>query len=505
FAVIIILVLSSLAAVISLLVRLRRAQGDERQQLKWLVIPAIIYWIGIPFGLVDEYDPSGVALGIGVGLHLLSVPAIVIAVALAIFKYRLYDIKIIINRALVYGALTASVVAIYILMVGAFGVLFQFGGNLIISLLATGLVAVLFQPLRARIQGGVNRLVFGERDDPMTALSNLGKMLETALAPDEVLPKLAQTVAGTLKLPYVAISLRENDGMKIVAEYGKAVVEVISLPLVYQGERVGQMLVALRTPREPFSPDEMKLLSNVARQAGAAVHAVRLTADLQRSRERLVTAREEERRRLRRDLHDGLGPAMASQTLKLDAALDLITGDPTTGQEQDLEEATKILRELQAQTQENVKNIRQIVYALRPPALDDLGLIPAIQAHIEQHTRSLNHLHISIETPEEGLPPLSAAVELAIYRIAIEALSNVIKHAEAQNCSLQLSVSEGSQRMLDLEVIDDGVGLPEGVEPDVGLASMRERAEELGGVFRIESSPSIGTRVTIQIPCSPVE
>ncbi|HLF75713.1 MAG TPA: hypothetical protein VI524_15255, partial [Anaerolineales bacterium] len=162
FAVIFILVLSSLASVISLLVRLRSAQGDERQQIKWLVIPAIIYWIGIPIGLVDEYDPSGIALRIGAGLHLLSVPAIVITVALAIFKYRLYDMKIIINRALVYGALTASVIGLYILIVGGAGLVVQTDLNLAALLITLFLVGVVYHPMRTFYQGGVDRLMYGK-------------------------------------------------------------------------------------------------------------------------------------------------------------------------------------------------------------------------------------------------------------------------------------------------------------------------------------------------------
>ncbi|UCD99442.1 MAG: hypothetical protein JSV42_01570 [Chloroflexota bacterium] len=486
---------------------------QQKQQTKWFVygfgiILTLLILVSIPqtrYSPLHVVPPNPFLEAGSLLLYFFSIAIIPITLTIAVMRYRLYEIDILINRTLVYGVLSLLIAGLYVLVVGGLGILFQVQGNLIISLLATGLVAVIFQPLRERIQHGVNRLFFGERDDPMLALSNLGEKLETALPPDEVLPTVVRTVASTLKLPYVAISLRENDGMKIAAEFGKAVVETISLPLVYQGERIGQMLVALRSPREPFSPNEMRLLSNVARQAGAAAHAVELTADLRRSRERLVTAREEERRRLRRDLHDGLGPTMASQTLMLDAALDLILGDPTSGQEPDLEKATKILKELRVQTQENVKNIRQIVYALRPPALDDLGLIPAIETHIEQITRTQNRLHISMEAPVEGLPPLSAAVELAIYRITIEALTNVINHAQARDCTVRISVSSVHQQMVNLDVTDDGVGLPENLESGIGLSSMRERAEELGGVVKIESSSRMGTRVSVKFPISLVE
>jgi signal transduction histidine kinase len=407
-------------------------------------------------------------------------------------RYQLWDIDFIINRTMVYGGLSILIAGLYVLMVGGLGTLFQIQGNLLIALLATGLVAALFQPLRTRLQRGVNRFVYGERDDPLAALSSLGRKLEETVAPDEVLPTLVRTIAETLKLPYVAITLRKNGDLETVAEYGKPVIEVISLPLAYQGERVGQLLVTERSLGEPFSTAEMQLLSNIARQAGAAVHDVQLTADLQRSRERLVTAREEERRRLRRDLHDGLGPTLAGQTLKLDAALDLVEKDPAA--------ARSLLLDLKSQTQGTVTRIRRLVYDLRPPALDDLGLAGALQAHIYQMEGATNGLRISFDFPDGGLPPLAAAVEVAAYRIAQEGLTNIVRHAQAKECQLCLSILEEDTRSLHLEIIDDGIGLPRQHRPGVGMNSMRERAAELGGTCVIEPGTGGGTRVLACLP-----
>jgi signal transduction histidine kinase len=236
----------------------------------------------------------------------------------------------------------------------------------------------------------------------------------------------------------------------------------------------------------------MQLLSNIARQAGAAVHAVQLTAALQRSREHLVTTREEERRRLRRDLHDGLGPTLAGQTLKLDAALDLVEKDPAAAQ--------SMLLDLKSQTQDTVTRIRRLVYDLRPPALDDLGLAGALQAHIYRMEGATNGLHISIDVPDGGLPPLAAAVEVAAYRIAQEGLTNIVRHAQAKECQLRLSLLEGDTRALYLEIIDDGIGLPRKHRPGVGMNSMRERAAELGGYCVIEPGSGGGTRVLACLP-----
>ncbi|HEY5671472.1 MAG TPA: hypothetical protein VIS10_15885, partial [Anaerolineales bacterium] len=202
------LALCNLAAVISLILRLRRTKGEEHQQIKWLVIPAVGHFASIPFTILALVETNSQTLGIAIALALISVAGMVIATAFAIFKYRLYDIDILINRTLVYGTLTACVVGLYVLVVGAFGTFFQAQGNLLITLLATGLIAVLFQPLRERLQHGVNRLIYGERDDPIEALSRLGKQMEVALPSDQVLPALVKTIAQTLKLPYVGITMK---------------------------------------------------------------------------------------------------------------------------------------------------------------------------------------------------------------------------------------------------------------------------------------------------------
>ena len=220
--------------------------------------------------------------------------------------------------------------------------------------------------------------------------------------------------------------------------------------------------------------------------------ALRLSADLQRSRERLVTAREEERRRLRRDLHDGLGPQLSSQALTIDAIRKLMRRDPDV--------AERLLLDLKADAQEAVADIRRLVYGLRPPALDDLGLLGALRESAQQY--SVKGLRVSVEAPEE-LPPLSAAVEVAAYRIAQEALTNVARHAGADYCTVSLAIDESS--VLCVVVRDDGRGIPGlqvhlPVRVGVGLTSMRERATELGGSLVVEPLAEGGTRVRARLP-----
>lgn len=262
-------------------------------------------------------------------------------------------------------------------------------------------------------------------------------------------------------------------------------IEILSL--IYQLETVGQLILAPRSPGESFSNADRRLLENIARQAGVAAYNVRLTQDLQRSRERLVTTREEERRRLRRDLHDGLGPVLAAMSFKLDAIHNLTDRDAGTVQ--------RMATELKLQMQEALADIRRIAYDLRPPALDELGLVGALKAHITSHNQLLGGLQITLEAPENP-PPLPAAVEVAAYRIALEAMNNVSRHAGAHHCYVRLSLPDD----LYLEILDDRRGLPGAVRAGVGLISMRERAEELGGRFIAEVLPEGGTGIKARLP-----
>ena len=276
-----------------------------------------------------------------------------------------------------------------------------------------------------------------------------------------------------------------RDGFVTAARYGDPADETVTLPLTYGAELVGRLNLAPRAPGEEFSSSDRRLLEDLARQAGVAAHAARLTADLQRSRERLVTAREEERRRLRRDLHDGLGPQLAAQTLKVGSARSLYGRDPAA--------ADALLSELETNMEAAISDIRRLVYNLRPPALDELGLDGAIRESAAQY--ATNGLKISVDTPQT-LPSLPAAVEVAAYRIVQEALTNVVRHAAASECVIRL----GLDGELELEITDDGVGLPEDRGAGIGLSSMRERAVELGGTCVVEPSLPEGTRVLARLP-----
>jgi signal transduction histidine kinase len=482
----------------------------ERQQTKWVVFgltAAIVLAVGIVLAgaalLRIQPGQLGVLYTFVSRTVLYAAYLLVpLSIGIAILRYRLWDIDVLINRTLVYGALSASVVGIYALLVGGLGTLLPLSGDTVTSLIAAGLVAVLFAPLRVRLQRGVNHLMYGERDEPYMVLSRLGKRLEGTLAPEAALETVAEVVAQALKLPYAAIELRQDDGYKKVAEHGDPKDENTVLSLVHQGETVGRLVVAPRSPGEEFSHQDRNLLEDLAWQAGAAAHAALLTADLRRSRERLVTTREEERRRLRRDLHDGLGPTLGGLTLGLDAARITLAEDPGTTDE--------LLAELKAQTREAVSDVRRLVHGLRPPALDDLGLVSAIRQQASKYghladvsaadtqgSAPRNELTFTVEAPID-LPSLPAAVEVACYRMAQEAITNVSRHSRARRCSISLSVDEIRNELV-LEVADNGVGMPQRRRAGVGMSSMRERAEELGGTLTIES-PEGGTRVIALLP-----
>lgn len=410
-------------------------------------------------------------------LALLMLP---VALAISVLRYRLWNAEPLLARSLLYGALAAFVVVAYVLLVGGVGVLVNWQGQALpplAPLLATGLIAALFNPMRVWLQRTVNRLFYGMREEPYEVVEALSRRL--ARGGEPMLRDVVETIGRALKLPFVEIdagALREVYGQRPVNA-----ADPVSFALAYQGERLGELRVA---PREGESLDarDRDLLTALARQAGVALHAARATADLRQSRERLVTAREEERRRLRRELHDGLGPTLASLYQRIDAARQSLAVDPA--------ESARMLDDVAAEMKRAIGGVRSLAYALRPPALDEFGLIGALNELARQHMVGVPRL--TIEVHADALPPLAAAVEVAAYRIVSEALTNVIRHTRATRCDVRLTAQAD---MLSVRVEDDGAGLPADLRSGVGLLSMRERAEELGGSVRLRARQPRGAVV----------
>jgi signal transduction histidine kinase len=492
------LLVGFISAIFAFILRFRRSDTIERKQLQWLlyaiVLVTVVSFFSIPLWIL--LPTNAFVQEATIMLTNVTVLGIASITTIAILRYRLYDIDIVINRTLLYSALTLSIVAIYVLVVGGLGTLFHAEGNPLISLGATGVVAVVVQPLTNRLQRGVNRFFYGERDDPLSALAQLGQRLEAAIAPEILLPTLVDTIAQTLKLPYVAIRLRSGEEYKIAAQSGTETTDVIRLPIIYQGDTVGMLMAGVRSPGEAFSRADQHLLKQIAHQAGPTAYNVQLTEDLRQSRMRLVTAREEERRRLRRDLHDGLGPVLASQGLKLAAISQLLTSKPT--------QAQQLLAELTTQNERTVAEIRRLVYHLRPAALDELGLVGAVRDYasdLKGRTDGAPRLSVEVQAPDTPLPFMTAAIEAAAYRIVTEALTNVVRHARARRAVVVFDLCEMHLRpTLRLEIKDDGIGMADNRRAGVGLISMRERAEEIGGNFKISSTPGKGTHLVALLP-----
>lgn len=485
----------------------------QRQQIKWIglglattIFLFFVYWT--PINLIPRLSEiaSTTALYdlLGGTILILSFSLMPLAIAIAILRYRLWDVDPIVNRTLVYGALTVSVIGVYALVVGIFNAIFQVQGNPVISVLVAGIVAVLFQPLRQWLQRSVNRLMYGYRDNPYDVISGLGHRLEATPSPDALLPTIVATVCEALKLPYAAITLRENSHYRVAAEEGSPQEMFIRFPITYQNEQVGELLLAPRSPGESFSSVDQHLLRDLARQASIAIHTVRLTQnlqnlnlELQQARIQLVNAREEERRRLARDLHDGFGSVLASLNLRAGAIRSLLGRDPKA--------ADALAAEQQETIRSTIADVRRLVYDLRPPVLDERGLGSALRelagkystfGNQDSENGPITPLWVSVEL-DEPLPPLSAAVEVAAYRIVQEALTNVTRHAGAHTCKVKLKIQDA---WLQLEVTDDGAGLPETYEAGVGIFSMRERAAEIGGRYTIERMATGGTRVVAYLP-----
>ncbi len=488
-----------------------------------IVVPCLVLWLVLatraylrPAGpearAKSRWAATGAAASVVLGLALFQVPELVLGrsvvpaswiglialpmpfgFAMGILRDRLFDIDVVVNRTLVYGGLTLGVLACYVAVASLLGTVAGPEQGYGISLLATGAAALAALPLRDVLQRRVNRLLYGQRDEPWRAMRRLGARLEWAADPQRAFPAIAETVADALRLPYVAVEVTDEvGGTQVVAEQGATTGAITPLPIVHGAEAVGRLLLGVRAGERGFRPDELALLQDLARQAGAAIHALRLREDLARSRERLVVAREEERRRLRRDLHDGLGPTLAAIGMRAEAASTVMDHDPAAGRRQ--------LDALGDEIRVALADVRRLVDGLRPPALDELGLLGAIGQQAARldggPEREAGVPAIRVEAVPGSLPDLPAAVEVAAYRITVEAMTNAVRHAGARLCRVRLEA--GAQ--LTIEVTDDGRGLPVAPRAGTGIESMRERAAELGGDVVVERGPEGGTRVFARLP-----
>ena len=471
--------LCALAGLASLLLSLRTSEGEERQQMKWVAYGGVLTIVVLGLGqVVGPEGGSDLLLAVGV----LPLP---LGIAVAGLRYRLWDVDHVIRRTLTYAVLTVLVIGVYAgAVLGLGDVLGKRTGA---PLLATVVVALAAEPVRQRLQRLVDRVTRGDRADPYRALVRLGSRLEAAAAEPagaEALTRVSEAVRQAMHLPWATVDV--IDGPE--ASSGTVAGVGVEVPLVHGGQLVGHLVVGTRRADRPLSAGDLRLLEDLARPVAVAAHAAHLRDALQSSRERLVTAREEERRRLRHDLHDDLGPVLAAVTLQLGEMRSQIGEHP----------AAPLAARAEMLLTGAVGTVRRIVDGLRPGALDELGLAEAL--HIAAEGFGIGGLSVDIEVRGD-LDELPAAVEVATLRIATEALSNAARHAGATQVRLGV---ERLPRSLEVTVADDGRGLAPDREAGVGLVSMRERAEELGGGCTVTSGPTGGTVVMAWLPAPAV-
>lgn len=452
-------------AALSLALRMRRARDVERTQLQWLFLGALVLVVGVlvPFGR------PGANWGMALGM--LSLP---VAIAVAMLRHRLFDVELTLNRTLVFGLLTGTVVAVYAAVVYGIQAVAP-GSRWGVALVAV--TALLAAAGRGRVQELVDRLLFGHRHNPYAVVARVGRHVAAASQPVEALERLVDGLRSALRLPYAAFT---GNGVSVASgtpAHGSRVVPVEAL-----GESVGELHVGLRTPGQRWTAKETAAIDEVAARAGTLAYAAALVADVARSRGRIVVAREEERRRIRADLHDGVAPALAGTALQLESLARRLEDDP---------QLARRALDLRDGLRGTVTDLRTLVHGLRPPVLDQRGLGGALRQLVAGHDTPV------CEAAVDDLGTPHAAIEVTAYAIASEAFSNALRHSAASRIRLDATVEDG---WLVLSVADNGIGLPGRVRAGVGMVSMRERAAEVGGRLELLPTPGGGTTVRASLP-----
>jgi signal transduction histidine kinase len=487
-----VLMLIFLAGIASMIVRFVRSRGEERQQLKWITFGVAVLGLTIMVGISFGGD-------LPVIVDAVAILILTAAIAIAILKYRLYDIDLVINKTLVYGSMAAFITAVYVAIVVGIGRAIGSDRNIALSIVATAVVAVAFQPVRERVQRFANRVVYGKRATPYEVLSEFSGGMSHTVATEDLLPRMARIVAEGTGAARADVWLRLGPDLVREASWPQTNAQVPSVvpanegpgptvedadaavPVRHQGELLGVIGIK-KSPGEAVTPTETKLLEDLASQAGLVLRNVRLIEELRTSRQRLVTAQDEERRRLERDLHDGAQQRLVAISLGLRMARGLVDAeeDAALGErlDQASEELTRALGEL-----------REFARGIHPAILTERGLVPALHSLAERST-----VPATVDANLEARLP--APVEATAYFVVSEALANVAKYSKATAVSVRAGATDG---VLAVEVIDDGIG---GADPSrgSGLRGLADRVAAVDGTLKVESPPGKGTRLTVRIP-----
>jgi signal transduction histidine kinase len=503
----------SAAVIVAVFLRLRGADSDTRHQIKWVASAALFLVVTIllvgflPNGVFGDPGPLiGPAVALLVSVAVLSVP---VAIGVSVLKYRLYDIDLIISRTLVYGVLAASITAVYIGIAVGIGTLVGSGGqpNLWLSIVATIIVAIGFQPVRERVQKIANRLVYGKRATPYDVLTAFSGQVAEAYAADEVLPRMARVLQEATGAQSATVWLKGSTTLRAAATHphvqtstpallpvvNGSLPEIpgatISVPVEHQGSVLGALSV-IKRKGDPVTPTEQKLIDDLAHQAGLVLRNVGLASELRNrldelrsSRQRLVRAQDEERRRIERNLHDGAQRHLVALKVKLRLAQMLAATSP--------EQAKVTLVQLKADADEALETLRDLARGIYPPLLADRGLVAALESQARKAT-------VQIRVEAEGVERYAQDVEATVYFCVLEALQNVQKHASASQVVVRL---RGQESGVQFEVEDDGAGFDTvAVTRGAGLTNMVDRVEALGGSVDVTSARGAGTCVSGNVP-----
>ena len=481
---------SVLAAPFAMGLRLRRAHGDERRQLQWLAAAGVFVVLAIAgvivVGSITGWAADSTAEAIGQFVVISSLSLLPIAAGIAILRYHLYDIDVVINKTVVYGLLAAIVTAIYVGIVVGIGTLVGSGGSAFLSAVAAAVVALLFQPLRRRAQHFANRIVYGARATPYEVLSGFSERLADTYSVDDVLPRLARVLGEGIGARRVSILLQTGGREVPVASWPDDVdgggVDERSFEVRHQADRLGEIRIAM-PPNEPMEASAERLATDVAAQAGLVLRNAALVADLRESRRRIVAAQDERARKLERNIHDGAQQQLVALSVKLGLVERMLRTDAAA--------AEAMVAEAKADTNDALENLRDLARGVYPPVLADQGLAAALRSQARKAA-------IPVEVMPDGIGRYPEETEAAVYFSCLEALQNVAKYAAASSATVRLAQSTGS---LIFEVTDDGRGFdPETAERGSGLQGIADRLAALGGTLTVRSSPGAGTTISGSLP-----
>jgi signal transduction histidine kinase len=517
FASILIIPIGAVGSLVSLVQRFRRSTGIERLQLRWLVTAATIvaatYSGGVLFSLGGEWTGASTTnpewLNVLQTVSVLSFALIPIAIGVSILRYHLFDIDVVINRALLVGALAVFIAVVYVAIVAGVGAVVGGQASPLLSAAAAGVVALAFQPARRRAQRFADRLVYGKRATPYEVLSEFSERVGNTYANDELLPRMARALGEGTGAARADVWVRVGDELRPEAawphdadtpsprpapadtEEGAVTASSMFEPVRHHGELLGALSMQKR-PGESLTATEEKLVRDLAAQAGLVLRNVGLTEDLRdtieqlrASRQRLVSAQDEERRRLERNLHDGAQQQLVALAVKLRLLEQLVERDPA--------QARSVAAQLQADTTEALEELRDLARGIYPPLLADKGLVAALESQARKSV-------VPVEIEAEGVRRYPREAEAAVYFSCLEALQNVAKYASASRATITLSDGDGRLRF---EVSDDGVGFDAASRSGgSGLQGIADRLAALDGEIEIRSAPGAGTTVAGALPVS---